>query len=182
MKNNDDSVNFAKSVSYGHLSANGWDLKGFNHLTPFDCHVAYVNDLRFSSLQLFTIRQTDFDSLKLIENVSCEILAGELASILHDVHVQRTSAESDPRLAPSIVNYIKRCETYRIWQSKAAASERMHLVLNVYAIPGDLAMVRPVIISSSYLYIHPTEILQVSSQAEAIDRQRHPDICPRRNC
>lgn len=56
---------YDKSVSNAHLEAAGWGMDAFNHSNPFESHVIYVRDYRNDHIRLFTIKQADFDTIKL---------------------------------------------------------------------------------------------------------------------
>ena len=57
-------LNYDKEVSDAHLAAAGWGMDAFNHSNPFESHVIYVRDYRSDNTRLFTIRQDEFDVIR----------------------------------------------------------------------------------------------------------------------
>lgn len=53
-------------------------MDAFNHSNPFESHVIYVRDYRNDHIRLFTIKQADFDTIKLPLHLTSDTLAPAL--------------------------------------------------------------------------------------------------------
>lgn len=73
---------YDKSVSNAHLEAAGWGMDAFNHSNPFESHVIYVRDYRNDHIRLFTIKQADFDTIKLPLHLTSDMLASVIAEFV----------------------------------------------------------------------------------------------------
>lgn len=139
---------YDKSVSNAHIEAAGWGMDAFNHSNPFESHVIYVRDYRNDHIRLFTIKQADFDIIKLPLHLTSDTLA------------------------PALVGYAKTTETYRSWRRVSGAAERLHMVINIYAGSG---LLRPFIARVLKTVLTSQEVLAFSSQVKGMDVSNHPE-------
>ncbi|KGM26709.1 hypothetical protein KS18_18605 [Photorhabdus luminescens] len=123
-------------------------MDAFNHSNPFESHVIYVRDYRNDHIRLFTIKQADFDTIKLPLHLTSDTLA------------------------PALVGYTKSTETYRSWRRVSGATERLHMVINIYAGSG---LLRPFIARAPEIVLTTQEVLVFSSQVKNMDVSNHPE-------
>ncbi|MCV5855907.1 hypothetical protein OFN53_35355, partial [Escherichia coli] len=79
--------------------------------------------------------------------------------------------ESDT-LAPALVGYAKSTETYRSWRRVSGTTERLHMVINIYAGSG---LLRPFIARAPETVLTTQELLVFSSQVKNMDVSNHPE-------
>lgn len=162
---------YDKSVSNAHLEAAGWDMDAFNHSSPFESHVIYVRDYRSDHTRLFTIKQSDFDSVKL-PLLTPEMLASVVAEFVSKAAKGKMNIKESANLASALVGYAKSTETYRSWRSVSGATERLHMIINIYA---DSGLLRPFIYRAPQTVLTTQEVLAFSSQVKNIDAANHPE-------
>ena len=74
-------LNYDKEVSDAHLAAAGWGMDAFNHSNPFESHVIYVRDYRSDNTRLFTIRQDEFDVIRVPAHQPIEVMTSVIARL-----------------------------------------------------------------------------------------------------
>ena len=164
---------YDKSVSNAHLEAAGWGIDAFNHSNPFESHVIYVRDYRNEHIRLFTIKQADFDTIKLPLHLTSYMLASVIAEFVSKAAKGKLNAKESNTLAPALVGYAKSTETYQRWRRVSGATERLHMVINIYAGSG---LLRPFIARASETVVLTTqELLVFSSQVKGMDVSNHPE-------
>lgn len=163
---------YDKSVSNAHLEAAGWGMDAFNHSNPFESHVIYVRDYRNDHIRLFTIKQTDFDTIKLPLHLTSDMLASVIAEFVSKAAKGKLNAKESDTLAPALVGYAKSTETYRSWRRVSGAAERLHMVINIYAGSG---LLRPFIARAPKTVLTSQEVLAFSSQVKGMDVSNHPE-------
>ncbi|MBZ3672417.1 hypothetical protein JT305_10055 [Salmonella enterica subsp. enterica serovar Senftenberg] len=162
---------YDKSVSNAHLEAAGWGMDAFNHSNPFESHVIYVRDYRNDHIRLFTIKKADFDTIKLPLHLTSDMLASVIAEFVSKAAKGVEYEESDT-LAPALVGYAKSTETYRSWRRVSGTTERLHMVINIYAGSG---LLRPFIARAPETVLTTQELLVFSSQVKNMDVSNHPE-------
>jgi len=160
---------YDKAVSEAHLSAAGWGINDFNGSNPFECYVIYVRDWRTQHTQLFACRREDFLTQEVPFN------AGALACAVADLmvkHAKGTLSHKEREVSQSVLAaYAKATQTYKKWRSLAAADDRLHIVLNIYA-NGTVRPFAPDFTGT----VLPVEVLQGASlHVFEIDQAAHPE-------
>ncbi|EPZ2110244.1 hypothetical protein BX50_17660, partial [Escherichia coli O145:NM str. 2010C-3521] len=74
--------------------------------------------------------------------------------------------------APALVGYAKSTETYRSWRRVSGATERLHMVINIYA---GSELLRPFIARAPETVLTTQELLVFSSQVKSMDVSNHPE-------
>ncbi|EPZ2110137.1 hypothetical protein ACXLIJ_004757, partial [Salmonella enterica subsp. enterica serovar Dublin] len=90
---------YDKSVSNAHLEAAGWGMDAFNHSNPFESHVIYVRDYRNDHIRLFTIKQADFDTIKLPLHLTSDMLASVIAEFVSKAAKGKLNTKESDTLA-----------------------------------------------------------------------------------
>ncbi|ERT15013.1 hypothetical protein [Photorhabdus temperata] len=163
---------YDKSVSSAHLEAAGWGMDAFNHSGPFESHVIYVRDYRNDHVRLFTIKQTDFDTIKMPLHLTSDMLASVVAEFVSKAAKGKLNTKESDTLAPALVGYTKSTETYRSWRRVSGAKERLHMIINIYAGSG---LLRPFIARTTETVLTTKEMLVLSSQVKNMDTANHPE-------
>ncbi|HGW1490602.1 TPA: hypothetical protein ACNPUU_002820 [Escherichia coli] len=154
---------YDKSVSSAHLEAAGWGINAFNHSSPFESHVFYVRDYRNDHIRLFTVNQADFDTIKLPLDLTSDMQASVIAELASTAAKRELNAEESNFMALALVGYTKSTETYRSWRRVSGATERLHMVINIYAGSG---LLRPFIARAPETVLTTQEVLVFSSQVK----------------
>lgn len=86
-----------------------------------------------------------------------------------------SNANKDERIAPSLIGYIKKTETYRSWLRTSLEGKRLHILLNIYNAANNDAVVRPVIVKCEKTYLTVDDVTSLSEQVKGVDRKTHPE-------
>lgn len=164
--------NYDKSVSSAHLEAAGWGMDAFNHSNPFDSHVIYVRDYGNDHIRLFTIKQGDFDTIKLPLHLTSDMLASVIAEFVSKAAKGKLNTKESDTLAPTLVCYAKSTEAYRRWRLVSEETERLHMIINIYAGSG---LLRPFIARAPETVLTIQEVQAFSSQVKNMDVSNHPE-------
>ncbi|BBG91552.1 MULTISPECIES: hypothetical protein [Gammaproteobacteria] len=168
-------LNYDKEVSDAHLAAAGWGMDAFNHSNPFESHVIYVRDYRSDNTRLFTIRQDEFDVIRVPAHQPIEVMTSVIAASMIKLARGTLKINENSGLAHALVGYAKATQTYRQWRLVAGAKERLHLILNIYPTRGDDGLLRPIILRTPETVLSTTEVLMTAAQIRDVDRVNHPE-------
>ena len=163
---------YDKSVSNAHLEAAGWGINAFNHSSPFESHVVYVRDYRNDHIRLFTINQRDFDTINIPLDITSDMQASVIAKLVFTAARRELNTKESNTLALALVGYAKSTETYRSWRRVSGTTERLHMVINIYAGSG---LLRPFIARAPETVLTTQELLVFSSQVKNMDVSNHPE-------
>lgn len=167
---------FDMTVSLAHAQAAGWDITRYNGSNPFQAHFLYVCDFRRSTVELFSIARTDFDSLEIDETAGD--LATAVAHLLPRYAAGELTDELDGALAPFLFGYVKATRSYSMWRQRAPAGSRLHTVVHIYPTGGETAAVRPFMPNAKGTILTVEELTHVSQYVQAVDRDAHPEWFP----
>nr|WP_217277073.1 hypothetical protein [Photorhabdus heterorhabditis] len=78
-------------------------MDAFNHSNPFESHVIYVRDYRNDHIRLFTIKQADFDTIKLPLHLTSDMLASVIAEFVSKTTKGKLNTKESDTLAPETV-------------------------------------------------------------------------------
>jgi len=172
-----NSFNFDKEVAGQHLRAAGWDLNNFNHSNPFNSNAFYVSDFRFNAINLLTIDVNDFNSVEPPKGVPVGALATCISELLIKYYAEESGLDIANQLAPILISYIKKTETFAVWRSTAKPSERLHVLLNIYPVKSGECLVRPCIVKSEASYLQVDDVKKNSHYLRERDKQNNPSWC-----
>ncbi|AMX16952.1 hypothetical protein A4X18_25765 (plasmid) [Escherichia coli] len=147
-------------------------MDAFNQSNPFESHVIYVRDYRNDHIRLFTIKKADFDTIKLPLYLTSDMLASVIAEFVSKAAKGKLNTKESDTLAPALVGYAKSTETYRSWRRVSGATERLHMVINIYA---GFGLLRPFIARAPETVLTTQELLVFSSQVKNMDVSNHPE-------
>nr|WP_222941675.1 hypothetical protein [Xenorhabdus sp. TS4] len=147
-------------------------MDAFNHSNPFESHVIYIHDYRNDHIRLFTIKQADFDTINQPLHFTSDMLASVIAEFVSKAAKGKLNAKESDKLAPTLVGYAKSTETYRSWRRVSGVTERLHMVINIYAGSGVL---KPFIARAHETVLTTQEVMAFSSQVKSMDVSNHPE-------
>lgn len=166
-----------KEFSLHTVGQYGWNLGEYNHSTPFNSHFIYVTDYHKNNTWMISIAQDDFNRTKISTALSMEVCVAKLGQALKKIsrNLGITQTE-ETELAPLLTNYIKQTMTFREWERRTDANQRLHFLINIYGAKDDNGEVvlRPFIVNPDALMLTPWEVNEFNSQVIEVDRQRHP--------
>jgi hypothetical protein len=168
-------VDYDKTVSKAHLEASGWNMDSFKGGNPFDSHCVYIHDVDNKQVNLFTVRQDDFDAYQLPPGAPAGILASLVAESLERYRKGKSQPENDADFVPKLVAYIKATQIFGVWQQQGLS--RLHFVINVYRSKKGVnkAMLRPFVASCNETVLPTDDLMLQSTQVLQMDKARHPE-------
>lgn len=172
-----NSFNFDKEVAGQHLRAAGWDLNNFNHSNPFNSNAFYVSDFRFNAINLLTIDVNDFNSVEPPKDVPVGALATCISELLVKYYAKKSGLDIANQLAPILISYIKKTETFAVWRKTSKPGERLHVLLNIYPVLLGECLVRPCIVKSDASYLRVDDVKKNSHYLRERDKQNNPSWC-----
>lgn len=161
---------YDKSASSAYLETAGCHMDAFNHSGPFKNHVIYVLDYLNDHIRLFTVKQTDFNKIKMLLHISSDMLASVVTEFVSKSAKGKLNTKESDTLAPALVGYAKSAETYRSWRRVSEATERLHIIINIYAGFGFL---RSLIARTTETVLTTKKMLVLSSQIKSMDAANH---------
>lgn len=168
-------MDFNKEVTAAHLNATGWVLDNclVAAATPFDSHFFYIRDFRDESVRLYSVTLAAFDLVRIPAEYPVE-LVDHLVSLLSRISSGELEIAATSAFCELLTLYVKTTRTYCVWQGMMKASDRFHMVINIYPAGSNSVSLRPFMISSETPVASLEQVLSTSSDVARLDRITHP--------
>jgi len=171
---------FNETVMMAHATAAGWavgSVSAKDCTSPFDNHAFYLSDYRTGHSLVMHISKETFQRHAVTTLLSTVELAGGLAEIMLLSANGALTPQVTEALSSCLINYTKNTQVYRRLLAQSQATDRLHMVINLYAIKGHKqdAQVRPFALRSDKTFIDAMEVMTASRQVMALDKSNHPE-------